>query len=119
MKDGLYHKDIGFPIPASSFKFGTVGLKYSRHAIEASFNDRYGWINLPDLLNTNTAVLIELEIRAGRIVKLVYRTKYNNQYDLILAIALGGLVKTVWLNSNEDSHNTLNLNRYQKLSKVS
>lgn len=116
MKDGLYHAELGLPLPETSFKLGTVGLNYSAHAKEAAQTDRYGYISLPATLDTNRSKLIEVEVLGGRIVKLVYRTRYNKEYDLVLAIALGGRVKTVWLNSVNDLHKTLNSKVYSKAS---
>ena len=117
MKDGLYHRELGLPLPESSFRLGTVGLTYSAHAKEAATTDRYGHISLPDTLNTNLAALIEVEVFGGRITKLVYRTAYNREYDLVIVIALGGRVKTVWLNSKRDTHSTLDYSKYNQLLK--
>ena len=108
----LYHFEIGFPkdMPTS---FGTILLDYSRHAIEAAQGDRYGAIELPRILDTKKAKLIEVEVVSGRVTKVVYRCNHCHNYDLIMAIVPHTRkVKTVWLNSNRDKHKTLNRNKY-------
>lgn len=110
----LYHFQTGFPkgMPTS---FGIIPLRYSRHAIQASQNDRYGFIDLPPTLDTKKAKLIEIEVTEGVISKVVYRHKHCRNYDLVMVIIpQGGIVKTVWLNSNRDKHNTLNRKKYSK-----
>jgi hypothetical protein len=112
--DGLYHSDVFLPVPADCFKFGMVPLIYSRHAKFAALDDRYGAINLPPVLNTNTAKLVEIEVKMGRIVKIVYRAEYNTEFDIVFAIAVGGYVKTVWLNMRADTHQSLRMKEYRK-----
>jgi len=114
--DGLYHAEVYLPIAESEFKFGMVPLTYSRHARFAALDDRYGQINLPPVLNTNTAKLVEIEVKTGRIVKIVYRAKYNSEFDIVFAIAVGGYVKTVWLNMRDDVHASLRSKEYRKIS---
>jgi len=114
MQDGLYHTEIFLPLPETAFKFGMVPLNYSKHARFAALDDRYGQINLPPVLNTDTAKLVEIEVKTGRVVKLVYRAKYNNQFDIVFAIAIGGYVKTVWLNMRDDVHASLRMKEYRK-----
>ena len=55
-----YHTELGFPkdivLPS-----GTFNLSYSYHAQNASYDDRYGQMNLPTTLNVDNAKLIEIE----------------------------------------------------------
>lgn len=116
LNDGLYHSDVFLPVPESAFKFGMVPLTYSRHAKFAALDDRYGQINLPPVLNTDKAKLVEIEVKTGRIVKIVYRAEYSSEFDIVFAIAVGGYVKTVWLNMRADTHQSLRAKEYRKIS---
>jgi len=108
----LYHKFLGFP-ENTNLPNGFINLKYSKHATFAAMTDRYGHINLPSDISIKESNIIEIEIVKSNIIKYVYRTKYNKEYDLILVIMPGNnLVKTVWLNSVYDKHKTLNEAKY-------
>ena len=118
LQNGLFHKDIGLPIAPNKIKF-YCRLKYSHHAINASNNDRYGKINLPDILNTtkDDVTLIELETRNGKPYKGVYRLSHCKKYDMVIVVLYETrLVKTVWLNCKNDKHNTLKHWKYTKLN---
>ena len=88
---------------------------YSYHAIKASENDRYGKIQLPINLNVDSALLVEMEVANGVMVKGVYRVPYDNQCDLIIVMLVDGKVKTVWLNYKSDKHHTLDKSKYQNI----
>jgi hypothetical protein len=108
----LYHCELGFPknIPNN---FGTILLDYSRHALEASQNDRYGTIRLPRTLDTEKAKLIEIEVIKGQLTKAVYRCEHCNKFDIVIVVIPNARkVKTVWLNRKIDKHKTLNRNKY-------
>jgi Na+-transporting NADH:ubiquinone oxidoreductase subunit NqrA len=113
----LYHYSIGFP-DVERFS-GIMQLEYSYHALNASNDDKYGMITLPnildltglDLLDTSTR-LIEMEVTNGIMSKGVYRVKYDKRYDLVLVVLRNGRVKTLWLNSVSDKHVTLDRSKY-------
>lgn len=112
----LYHKDLGIPesIPT---RFGTLDLFYSKHALHAANTDRYGYIQLPDTLNTDKARVIEVEVASdGCVEKVLYRVPHCGTFDLLIAvIPYRGFVKTVWLNKKSDRHSTLNHANYSKV----
>lgn len=111
----LYHFELGIP-KAAQLRFGKMPLNYSGHAQRASQNDRYGTIELPKYLDTNTAQVIEVEMRGRETLKIVYRVKYNEILDLVLVVIPDrGFVKTVWLNQRNDLHKTLDASRYTSL----
>lgn len=113
IKNGLYHKDIFLPKINLSDKI--VKVNYSHHAIEAAYNDRYEEIILKDAYNFSKSDIIEVEIKNKKIVKIVARFDYNNNYDLIIVIIpQGKIIKTVWLNDKNDLHKTLNRSKYNK-----
>lgn len=111
----LYHAEIGFPY---GFKapVGTYKLEWTNHADKARRDDRYGYIEMFDSINTNEFDVIELEVNsAGRPTKIVLRGELDNQFDVtfVLIPRVGTwLVKTVWLNYWNDTHKTLNKTKY-------
>lgn len=113
VRDGLYHKDIR--LPKVSFQYVDVVLNYTYHAVEAAESDRYGLITLPETVNFGLVELVEMEVVNGKPFKVVVRQHYNQSTDLVLVILLDGYrVKTVWLNSKRDQHQTLDRSKYIK-----
>lgn len=110
----LYHVELGFPKSIKKIS-GMFLLDYTEHAIKASKNDRYGDIILPKHIDIKKATLIEMEVIDNVMVKGVYRIEYNELYDLVLVITNFRVVKTVWLNSKEDKHATLDESKYIKI----
>ena len=113
----LYHKDLGLPTMWKT-DWGVLGLKYSKHAQQAAEDDRYGFIDLPRRLDTSRAEVIEIELDEDECLdKILYRTRYNAEYDICIAVRpLTREVKTVWLNKRNDTHQTLDLTKYQKVA---
>jgi hypothetical protein len=112
MKDGLYHKDIFLPVKKR--ETGTVKLTYTKHALEAASDDRYGVIeDLPVVLEFSKVDLIELEVSNGKPVKGVFRQPMDQDNDLVIVVLFNNnLVKTVWLNQRTDKHFTLDKSKY-------
>lgn len=111
----LYHFQLGIPKQYKT-NYGIMSLKYSRHAQMAASSDRYGYIQLPNTLDTSKAQAVEVEIDSeGCISKILYRTAYDDKHDLCLAIIPNQrFVKTVWLNVKTDKHETLDTFKYTK-----
>lgn len=107
----LYHYKIGLPKLRLR---GVLKLKYSAHAKRAACNDRYGYIQLPTAIDVANELLIEVEVLNNAVAKLVFRLQYSNQYDLCIVVNPDGLVRTVWLNSKNDTHKTLDTKKYFK-----
>lgn len=115
----LYHYTLGFP-PKFNPNVGTIRLEYSVHAQAASQTDRYGAINPPATLKTGSALCIEVGLLDGAVQKLVYRMPYNDALDLCLVVApRKGYFKviTMWLNSKNDLHSSLNKAKYINIKK--
>lgn len=108
----LYHRDIGFPsqvaIPA-----GTMRVAYTKHAINAAQNDRYGAAQLPATIHYDVAQVFEVEISGNTCTKICVRLPYDDKRDLCVVLR-GNLVVTVWFNRRNDSHKTLDASRYSK-----
>lgn len=106
-----YHKELGFPKWFTKPE-GIKDLRYTNHAVRASQTDRYGRIQLPARLDTRCD-LIEVGVEDGKVAKLVYRGRYDKQYDLVIVVIPGEwIVKTVWLNDRADEHKTLQTWKY-------
>ena len=110
----LYHTEIGFP-KNIQLPEGVFNLSYSYHAKNASYDDRYGHMSLPNTLNVDNAKLIEIEVENNEVVKGVYRTSYSDDLDLIIVmIPQTSFVKTVWFNKTTDTHTTLQAWKYRR-----
>ena len=110
----LYHVELGFPSDVVLMS-GILDLTYSKHAIRASYDDRYGMMTLPDVLDIKFAKIIEIEVENSKVVKSVYRSKYDKVLDIIIVVNYDGLVRTVWFNKSSDRHQTLDVSKYTKI----
>lgn len=114
MQTLLFHKDVF--APAQLFKApGPLHLHYTRHALEAAHDDRYGDLSrfLSERLLVAHGEVIEVECAmTGRILKRVIRHQVTDKLDLVWVVMHDGLVKTVWGNLHDDHHRTLNRGKY-------
>lgn len=114
MRDGLYHKELG--LPALAFRATARRPHYTPHALTACLNDRYGQILPPASITLKAEQVVEVEVRGGKVEKIVVRLPYNDRFDLVAALcnfsADSVTVKTVWLNERNDTHATLNRSLY-------
>lgn len=120
----LYHKDVNMPKRIKGMiPTGVKGLNYSKHAKE-EFCDKYGAITPPSTLNFGEVTVIEATVFGDSLDKLVLRQKYDETNDLVLVCIpwenrgirdkSKWFVKTVWLNKHDDTHQTLDKNRFAK-----
>lgn len=106
LKNGKYNKAVY--MPTVTFRDIETVLRYWPHALEQAEQDRYGVIELPDTINLSRVELVEMEVVNNKIYKVVVRSHYNTQLDLVHVILLETMsVKTVWLNRKNDRHHTL------------
>jgi hypothetical protein len=112
----LYHFEIGLPrgLESNLKKIGIVELEYLHHARLAALSDRYGKIDLPNTINCTIAKAIEVEVIDNRVNKIVWRTRYNDRFDLVIVMNMDCTVRTVWLNTVNDRHKTLDRTKYDK-----
>ena len=113
----LYHKNLGFPTTLHLEDEYIITPKYSQHSLKSSKDDRYGEIGLPILIKANKESIIEVET-ADNITadKILIRIPYSSKYDICIVILLEtSVIKTVWLNSVDDKHQTLVKNKYDKI----
>lgn len=110
----LYHSDIRLPA-RFSLPNRAVALVWTNHAKRARLTDRYGVIEQFSILNLGLCQTIEVGMEAGRVRKVVVRTKYDDINDIVVVLIPGPskwTVKTVWLNRSNDLHKTLDHSRY-------
>jgi hypothetical protein len=111
----LYHSEIFLP---SWFTAPTrrVRIDYGHHAKREALVDRYGEIALPAFINLRRFRVIEVGVIDGRVSKILFRGKLDNERDLCIVLIPRGdkpwYCKTVWVNVNSDQHKTLNRSRY-------
>ena len=114
-QEKLYHKDIGFPegIKMPDGFNPVIRLRYGNHARQEAFEEKYGVLNLPQMIDIRKADVFEMGVTGRTVTKIVCRIPHDDQNDIILAIMPdSGFVKTVWANRKTDQHKTLNRSRY-------
>jgi hypothetical protein len=107
----LYHKNTG--MPKIEIQKTKIKPRYSIHAMDSAENDFYDIIELPAVVDLANADIFEIETDNKKIVKIAFRIAYNEEFDLCIAMLIpSNKVKTVWLNSVDDQHETLKKERY-------
>jgi hypothetical protein len=114
----LYHMELGFP---KNFNppTGVHELEYSRHAVEATQDDRYGAIPVLKKMNVDRLKMVELGVQDGRVSKIVYRGTLDEERDMCIVVipkpaGQKWFVKTVWINLRSDQHRTLDESKYAR-----
>ena len=109
-----FHTDIYMPDWIKQGQIQAV-LKYTRHARQEAMNDKRGPIQLPQVFDSAQAKLIEAVAEEGKLIKALYRQPYSDGLDLCLVLSpTTRSVITVWLQSDEDHHATLDRSAYDK-----
>lgn len=113
----LFHREVFWPAnQLTRWQGKQINFSFSRHALLACLNDRYGGIIPPKSIVFDANKAFELEINGGRVEKIVVRLGYNATHDISISFIPdgdgAGLVKTVWLNDKGDGHGTLNRKLY-------
>lgn len=95
-----------------------VDLHFGPHAMSEAKADRYGVAELPRSIELVAEDVVELEVAAGKVAKLIVRYPYDDQLDLVLVLRPGKnsefFVKTCWFNRVSDNHRTLRLAPYSR-----
>ena len=109
----LFHKDIGFP---AKMKFKKVeDLHPSAHALRERDSDRYGKFEIPNEFDPATWDVVEVEVVNGALNKVVARKPIDKKRDVVMVfLPQSRLIKTVWVNTNDDTHKTLDRSAYEK-----
>ena len=117
---GLFHYELGFPVPEEKLPKGVRKLIYTNHAMEEALADKYGTMDVPQSMDLSKMKLIEMGIENNRINKYVYRGPYDKDSSLdVIVVAIPETdpnkpwrVKTVWFNEATDTHRTLDRSKY-------
>jgi len=117
-----YHKKVFFPDNSSDkLKIFTDLLnakvfKYTLHSID---NIKYRFIDLKEVLIFIKSLSLDYKSifeyytnDNDKIIKSCYRIKYNNGIDIILILNDDKSIITIYLNTAEDKHFTLNKELY-------
>lgn len=116
----LYNKAVYWPefIKDEVLHLTSAGMYrcyYGNHAIDAAANDSYGDIPLPPMMSFSANDIFEVDIHNGRIVKFLVRIPMGG-VDVIFVLLHRGpgklFCKTVWINKQDDNHNTLDYSKY-------
>jgi hypothetical protein len=111
-----YHVRKGFP-SSLVFPKNKYLLKYSSHAMKEANNDIYRpeKLSLPTFIDFSNCFIFEIETENDLLNKVLCRCQYNDILDLVLCISINGyIVNTVWFNLRTDSHNNIDLSKYNR-----
>lgn len=113
-----YHKKVYFPdteaLNAFNDDLNNVNWTYSNHCLN---HLKHRVINLNNVLQFIKYLKLKSEwifeyYKTEKIIKACYRIPYN-EMDLILVISSSKTIITIYLNSRDDKHYTLNRSLYQ------
>lgn len=124
-KDGVYHRDVYFPETLQTviqyILSKPLKVKPSLHYLEKARRNK---LNEGVCKTALYGEIIEAEVYDGQVVKIVTRLKHKffDNTSMCFAIQLEDfkqteenrtvIVKTVWLNCEDDNHSTLNKSNY-------
>jgi hypothetical protein len=120
MVTNKFHRDIGFEPGAIKEIMAGLGrfsqLRYTQHAKFETIKDRYSIIPVIKLSDIKPEEIFEYTREGNRIVKFAVRlTGLDRVLDFCYSVSLDGNVITVWANTKEDSHRTLNEGLYARV----
>jgi hypothetical protein len=114
-----YHKKIYFPKIQELNKFNNningKNWQYSKHCLE---NIKYRFIDIENLLIFIKGLKLQYEdifeyyLINNKIEKVCYRIKYQKNIDIILVISNEKNLITIYINQENDNHETLQKNLY-------
>lgn len=124
-KDGVYHRDVYFPETLQTVIHYLLSkplkIKPSLHYLDKARRNK---LNAGVCKTALYGEIIEAEVYDGQVVKIVTRLKHKffPNTSMCFAIQLEDLkgaeekgtviIKTVWLNCEDDNHSTLNKSNY-------
>ena len=115
----LYHRDIYLPLEYSFEVYCYKGqpLTLTNHAIEQADNeDVYGPFKIPKIFSCKPLDIIEVEINLdGEVSKCLIRVENPEDRGLDISIVVllpQMIVKTVWQNEKNDTHENLSIDKY-------
>ncbi len=109
LQDGLYNRATGLP-SAEAFTpyLGSKFPYYTRHAAAAAQHDFRFTAPLPLAIYVHQNEVVEMEVRGGKVSRLVVRQHYSENEDVVFVLSSphrdAVTVVTVWLNAAHDKH---------------
>lgn len=123
-----YHVDVGDGFPDDAvIPVGKMYLRLTYHAQNSAKRKKYlnpgeRSLNVPSCITVSQSEVFEYDpTDGGGCGKICVRQSYDSTRDIIYAILLDGsigdpsntyTVKTVWVNSCDDTHDTLRTEQY-------
>jgi hypothetical protein len=115
-----YHKDIYFRpqdregLESLNNFLARKKFTWSIHAKEnisrvKDLHYFYKWFNMVEFTVKN---IIEYTIIDNDIKKVLYRLQYDEKSDILISVSNSGNIITLWFNSVQDKHKTLNTREY-------
>lgn len=111
----LYHREKGFPQDVNLPRgfSPVVRLRYGGHARQEAMADRYGNLKLPNVIDVRKGDIFEVGVTGNTVTKMAVRMPYDDNIDLVIVFKpADGFVKTVWANTKDDIHKSLDLSKY-------
>jgi len=95
-----------------------LGWQYSAHAIDnlkyRAIDNRAILLHIKGLTLSASDVFEYYTGDKGDIIKAVYRVDYRGFFDLCIVISKEKNIVTIYINTKNDNHDTLDKNIYQK-----
>lgn len=123
-----YHKAVYIPdidkkrLEALTDVLNAMKWRYTEHCIDTL---KYRTIRIEDILvfiknlKLNSQDIFEYYTdEKNRIIKIGYRIKYTSGTDIILVLSNTKNIVTIYLNTADDNHITLNKNLYVRNTKI-
>jgi hypothetical protein len=114
----LYHRDIYMPKVVRHMHKQFDEVTISEHARKKA--EERGIVTIPqELCVVSGPEIVEAEFDRGTLVKIVVRKRYNFTHDICYVLRYDfntgiPVLITVWLNSVDDDHSTLDESVYEK-----
>ena len=114
-----YHRNIFWESIFDAFfeKHNIKEIIFSKHVKENQFKEAKRIYDINDITLDflKKGVIFETETKEEKIIKIVVRNKYKEKNDICTALAVDDdvlIVKTCYLNKQDDMHYTLNPKNY-------
>jgi len=124
MKDGLFHRSLGFPPGATLPWIGEFKISHTGHSLKQCQRPecrrwvKGGVINIPEAspLYIEAVDVIEVEVKDGVPIKALVRCIYDDNSDVCFALCRPQMgiakCKTLWTLNGLDDHKTLDMSKY-------
>lgn len=111
LQDGTYNYRVH--LPQEHLPTGQILPVYTHHARQQAKEDKYGNIELPQVIDLSVMRIDEVEVVNGKVHKIVCRKPLDALRDFTLVLVpITRKVITVWSNLNTDQHHSTNLDKY-------